>query len=281
MKNIKIIAITLAVAALSSCGKEVERRPDMDFSSTTASVSCIDAAIDEKDCGTEAEVDSVEITSKSYTLPETIIPEVEVTAPVTTYATIPTEELKVKSDKSSKKKEKVVYKPSTHYIHKSTCHWADDTCYEIKNTKDIECIKCTECNPDMKVIKKYKKKKNYETATGDDMIIEYENDWPVDKRLNPQNGTVEGPSGKETYYNLDMSGVISIMRGMGFDETNYPYWIRDDGCKMLGSYIMCAANLEIHPRGTLVDSTLGTCLVCDTGGFAYSNPYQLDIATNW
>ena len=94
-------------------------------------------------------------------------------------------------------------------------------------------------------------------------------------------GVVYGPSGKETYYNMDMSGVISIMRGMGFDADSYPYWVRDDGCKMLGDYIICAANLDVHPRGTTVMSSLGLCLVCDTGGFAYSNPNQLDIATNW
>lgn len=103
-------------------------------------------------------------------------------------------------------------------------------------------------------------------------------DGPV---LTPSAGVVYGPSGKETYYNLDMSGVISIMRGMGFDEANYPYWVREDGVKMLGSYCICAANLDVHPRGTLVESSLGTCLVCDTGGFAYSNPNQLDLATAW
>jgi hypothetical protein len=59
------------------------------------------------------------------------------------------------------------------------------------------------------------------------------------------------------------------------------YWIREDGCKMLGDYIMCAANLDVRPRGSLVESSLGTCIVCDTGGFAYSDPYQLDIAVNW
>lgn len=96
--------------------------------------------------------------------------------------------------------------------------------------------------------------------------------------LNPFNGVVYGPSGKETYYNLDMSGVISIMRSMGNTDE---YWIREDGCKMLGDYIMCAANLDVRPRGSLVESSLGTCIVCDTGGFAYSDPYQLDIAVNW
>ena len=78
-----------------------------------------------------------------------------------------------------------------------------------------------------------------------------------------------------------MSGVVSIMRNMGFSSEDYPYWVREDGCKMLGPYIMCAANLDRFPRGTTVESSLGTCLVCDTGGFAASNPTQLDIATNW
>ena len=99
--------------------------------------------------------------------------------------------------------------------------------------------------------------------------------------LSKSHGVVYGPTGKETYYNLDMSGVVSIMRNMGFSSEDYPYWVREDGCKMLGPYIMCAANLNRFPRGTTVESSLGTCLVCDTGGFAASNPTQLDIATNW
>ena len=96
--------------------------------------------------------------------------------------------------------------------------------------------------------------------------------------LSRGNGSVRGPSGKETYYNLNMSGVVSIMRRMG---NNDEYWVRDDGCKMLGDYIMCAANLRVHPRGSLVESSLGTCIVCDTGGFASGNSQQLDIAVTW
>ena len=97
-------------------------------------------------------------------------------------------------------------------------------------------------------------------------------------KLNPTLGTIWGPSGKETYYNLPMGGVVAIMRRMGVTGE---YWVREDGVKMLGDYIMCAANLDVHPRGSLVESSLGTCIVCDTGGFAYENPYQLDIATTW
>jgi hypothetical protein len=90
-----------------------------------------------------------------------------------------------------------------------------------------------------------------------------------------------GPSGKETYYNLEMGGVVSIMRGIGFDEASYPYWVRSDGCKMLGDYVMVAADLSIRPRGSTIATSLGTGLVCDTGSFIYDNPTQLDIATNW
>ena len=99
--------------------------------------------------------------------------------------------------------------------------------------------------------------------------------------LNSYDGTVQGPSGKETYYNLPMSGVVQIMRNNGYDEENYPYWVRNDGCKMLGPYIMCAADQSIRPLGTIIDTSLGKAIVCDTGEFIYANPYQLDIAVTW
>lgn len=91
-------------------------------------------------------------------------------------------------------------------------------------------------------------------------------------------GTINGPSGKETYYNLDMSGVIDIMRTLGNKDT---YWIREDGVKMLGDYVMVAASLDNHPKGSLIETSLGTGIVCDTGSFAQSNPNQIDIAVTW
>ena len=100
-------------------------------------------------------------------------------------------------------------------------------------------------------------------------------------KLTRSKGVNYGPTGKETYYNLPMGGVIRIMRNMGFSEAEYPYWVRDDGCKMLGPYIMVAANLNVFQRGSTVECSLGMALVCDTGGFARNNPYQLDIATSW
>ena len=96
--------------------------------------------------------------------------------------------------------------------------------------------------------------------------------------LNPVIGTVMGPNGKETYYNLPMGGVIDIMRGIGY---NGEYWVRSDGVKMLGDYIMVACDLSIRPRGSLIETSLGMAIVCDTGSFIHTNPYQIDIAVAW
>ena len=96
--------------------------------------------------------------------------------------------------------------------------------------------------------------------------------------LTPTNGVYYGPSGKETYYNLDMSVIVQVAHNNGIEGE---YWIREDGCKMLGSYIMCACNRDVHPYGTLVETSLGTGISLDTGGFAANNPTQIDIAVAW
>ena len=96
--------------------------------------------------------------------------------------------------------------------------------------------------------------------------------------LTPSAGVFYGPSGKETYYNLNMSGVISIAQAAGIYGD---YWVRSDGVKMYGSYIMCACGFSVRPRGTLVETSLGTGICLDTGGFAENDPYQIDIAVTW
>ena len=117
-----------------------------------------------------------------------------------------------------------------------------------------------------KIKKKVEKKEEYSDYTWDG------------PKLTRSIGVVQGPSGKETYYNLNMSLVVKIMKRKGY---NYEYSVRDDGVKMFGPYVMCAANLNIRPKGTLVKTSLGMGMVVDTGGFASSNPTQLDIAVAW
>lgn len=83
---------------------------------------------------------------------------------------------------------------------------------------------------------------------------------------------------KETYYNLNMSGVVNNAKNMGIEGD---YWVRDDGVKMYGDKVIVAANLDTYPRGSTVETSLGEGIVLDTGGFAESNPEQFDIAVDW
>ncbi|MBR5970530.1 MAG: hypothetical protein IK016_09335 [Lachnospiraceae bacterium] len=96
--------------------------------------------------------------------------------------------------------------------------------------------------------------------------------------LSPYDGWVHGPSGKDTYYNLDMTGVIERLRYLGFSGE---YHVREDGVKMFGEYIMCAADFDLRPIGTIVETSLGKAIVCDTGLFTQWDSYQLDIAVTW
>ena len=62
-------------------------------------------------------------------------------------------------------REYVVYKPSTHYIHTSTCRWCNSECYEISSTEGIEARKCSECDPDMEIITPYEEPAPTMTST--------------------------------------------------------------------------------------------------------------------
>lgn len=96
--------------------------------------------------------------------------------------------------------------------------------------------------------------------------------------LNRSNGTVMGPSGKETYYNLPMGGVVRILKNHGCKGK---YWVRSDGMKMFGKYIIVAANQKLRPVGTIVRTSRGLGIVGDTGTFARYNKRQLDLAVAW
>ena len=105
----------------------------------------------------------------------------------------------------------------------------------------------------------------------------YNYEW-TGKKLNRHDGAIYGPSGKETYYNLNMSKCIYYMQQLGYYER---YWIRSDGCKMYGNRIMAAADLSVYPKGSTVMSSLGPCVIVDTGSFVNTTDVKLDIAVTW
>lgn len=163
-------------------------------------------------------------------------------------------------------------KPISLSVHLVKAVTTND-CHEAIQTKASTAIK-EKAEADKKAEEAAKKKEEEKKLT----VIETSYS---ENKLSKSRGAIQGPSGKETYYNLNMSGVVSIMRRMGFSESEYPYNVRTDGVKCLGPYVMVAAHLGKRPRGSKVQTSLGTGLVCDTGGFAANNPTQIDIATAW
>ena len=82
----------------------------------------------------------------------------------------------------------------------------------------------------------------------------------------------------ETYYNLPENVVVANANAQGISGS---YWVREDGVKMFGDYVIVAANRSLYPYGSTMNTSLGTGVSLDTGTFTYSNPNQLDIAVNW
>lgn len=93
--------------------------------------------------------------------------------------------------------------------------------------------------------------------------------------LTPSAGVNYYAGRMETYYNLDMSGVLDIMYSLGYSGE---YWIRGDGVKMFGPYVMVACDFGEYPRGSVIETSLGTALVCDTGSGGWG---WTDIAVTW
>ncbi|MDB5167189.1 MAG: hypothetical protein JWN26_334 [Candidatus Saccharibacteria bacterium] len=86
----------------------------------------------------------------------------------------------------------------------------------------------------------------------------------------------KGVSHRETYYDLNMSAALQSCGQGGY------YLVRPDGAKVdSDGYIIVAANYAYYPKCSLVETSLGTGKVYDTGGFVANYPYGFDLATDW
>jgi uncharacterized protein YabE (DUF348 family) len=86
----------------------------------------------------------------------------------------------------------------------------------------------------------------------------------------------KGVTHRETYYDLDMSRVMTNCGQGGY------YTVRSDGVKVdRDGYVIIAANLNRYPRCSAVETSVGPGKVYDTGGFASVHPDGWDIATDW
>lgn len=88
--------------------------------------------------------------------------------------------------------------------------------------------------------------------------------------LTPSSGVCWFNGRKETYYNLDMSGVVANAKNMGIEGD---YWMRGDGVKMYGNYVIVAAQMD---KGTIIETSLGTGIVLD-----WCPAGTIDLATSW
>lgn len=88
--------------------------------------------------------------------------------------------------------------------------------------------------------------------------------------LTPSSGVCWFNGCKETYYNLDMSGVVANAKNMGIEGD---YWVRGDGVKMYGNYVIVAAQMD---KGTIIETSLGTGIVLD-----YCPAGTIDLAVSW
>lgn len=104
------------------------------------------------------------------------------------------------------------------------------------------------------------------------------NPVPTGPHLTAAGGVFTFEGHTETYYNLDMSVVVRVAQERGIAGE---YHVRSDGAKMIGDYIMVAACYDVHPYGSLVNTSLGMGIVVDTGGFTAWNANNIDIATSW
>lgn len=102
---------------------------------------------------------------------------------------------------------------------------------------------------------------------------------PIQAKLNKRDGVNYYKGTKETYYNLNMKRIYERAdRNFG---SHHKKWIRDDGVKCYGPYVIVAAPLDIHPYGSIIETSLGEGIVLDTGAFAETNKDQIDIAVDW
>lgn len=89
------------------------------------------------------------------TITEVTTTETEKTTEAETTTEVATTVEEVVEEPTEPAREYVAYKPSTHYIHRSTCRWFNSECYEIEDTEGLECRRCTECNPEMEIVSEY------------------------------------------------------------------------------------------------------------------------------
>lgn len=121
--------------------------------SSTTTASSLTSTTKTTNKSTTSTVEETTVTSQ----PETtgVSDDVETTAVEEVETIVDEVIVESNNDTTEPTSEYIVYKPSTHYVHKNTCRWFTSDCQEITSTEGIECRKCSECNPDIEIMNAY------------------------------------------------------------------------------------------------------------------------------
>ena len=111
----------------------------------------------------------------------------------------------------------VVYKPSTHYIHKSTCKWFDKTCVHIENTNGLECRRCSQCKPDMEIVKTYTPPVTH-TESSTKSSFKYNHDGVTDAEIILLQKLVQNEYGADWVSTYDKACIVASVMNQVKDK---------------------------------------------------------------
>ena len=215
-KCAEVINLDELIVPLSFTGyAETEILSTTTTCSTTTSFTTATTSTETSTSTTTTMNETTTTTTLSTTDVVTSTTSAEVTEPVTEAQTEEVIETPVEvCEPTEAPREYVVYKPSTHYIHKNTCHWCNSECYEIDSTEGLEARKCSECNPDMEIITPYEEPT---PATTDTAIAVTDYEYVILCNL------VAGEYGSDWVSTYDKGAVVATVIHRMWEGTRWTY----------------------------------------------------------
>lgn len=215
-KSAEVINLDELIVPLSFTGyAETEILSTTTTCSTTTSFTTATTSTETSTSTTTTMNETTTTTTLSTTDVVTSTTSAEVTEPVTEAQTEEVIETPVEvCEPTEAPREYVVYKPSTHYIHKNTCHWCNSECYEIDSTEGLEARKCSECNPDMEIITPYEEPT---PATTDTAIAVTDYEYVILCNL------VAGEYGSDWVSTYDKGAVVATVIHRMWEGTRWTY----------------------------------------------------------
>ena len=137
----KVVTTSLLTTLVTTAG--MTEAPTIITSTTLPEPKPAPKQVEKVDETTTTETTVTESTTTTTAATTTTATETTVAEETTTITT---------SEPEADNGEYTVYKPSTCYVHRNTCHWVTDECYKIDSTEGLACRYCTECNPDIEIV---------------------------------------------------------------------------------------------------------------------------------